>query len=147
MPLIVAAMLVNLAAASGANCDLSAPPSSAGETQAHGTVIYVYPRNPDIDDRYSGCQIGWFKDDDHFRKLGVTHFISGVVDSYDSININGEVAYHCQYTSGVLAAGYDGRCPEPGSLMNRSYQAGCFSKATLNSSNSYEPASADCELK
>jgi hypothetical protein len=147
MYLIAATLLVNLAAASGTNCGLAAPPSAAGETQAHGVIIYVYPRNPEIDAHYSGCQTRWFKDYSHFRKLSVAHYINGAAVAYDDINVDGKVAYHCRYSAGVPASDNDKRCPDFAQIMKKSYQAGCYSKAKLNASGYYGSVSAECELK
>ncbi len=147
MYLITATLFVNLAAASGTNCGLATPPSIAGETQVHGVIIYVYPRNPDIDARYNGCQTRWFKDDGHFRKLSVVHFIDGSAVAYDDINVDGKIAYRCQYTAGAPATDNDRRCPDFGQIMTKSYQAGCYSKAKLNSSGFYGPVTAGCKLK
>jgi hypothetical protein len=147
MYLITATLLVNLAAASGTNCDLATPPSMAGETQAHGVIIYVYPRNPDIDENYSGCQTRWFKDDSNFRKLSLAHYINGAVVAFDDINVDGKIAYHCQYSVGMPAGDNDQRCPGFEQTMTKSYQAECYSKAKLNASGYYGSVSAGCELK
>ena len=147
MYLIISSIMLNLVAATGVNCDLSVPPSTAGETQAHGVIIYVYPRNPEIDAHYSGCQTRGFDDDDHFRKLSVAHFINGAAVAYDDINVGGKVAYHCQYSAGVATITNDRRCPDFDQIMTKSYQAGCYSKAKLNSSGFYGSVPAGCELK
>jgi hypothetical protein len=147
MLLIAAGLLFNAAAYAGMNCDLVVPPDSSGETQAHGEIIYVYPRNADINAQYNGCQTRWFKDGDHDRKLGVTYYAHGMAVAYDNINISGEVAYHCRYTGGASASDNDGRCPEYDQLTIKTYRAGCLSEATLNVSNSLYPVSADCVLE
>ena len=110
-------------------------------------ILYIYPRSHTIDAQYNGCQNEWFMDDDHFRKLSVTYYTGGVVTAYDNINLNGAVGYHCQYSAGVLVGDNDGRCPDISLLKPKTYQAGCYSKSKLNSSDLYEPAFADCELK
>lgn len=40
----------------GNNCNLTAPPQSAGEEMNHGIVLRVFPRAKDIGPSYSGCQ-------------------------------------------------------------------------------------------
>ena len=41
----------------GKNCNLAAPPASAGESWNHGHIQRIYPRAKDIDPSYSGCQL------------------------------------------------------------------------------------------
>lgn len=126
------------------NCGLLSPPDNAGETQAHGVILYIYPRSHTIDTSYSGCQNQWFLDDDHFRKLSVVHYDSGVITAYDNINLRGDVGYHCQYENG---SANDRRCPDLSKLKKKTYRSGCYSQSKLNSSDSYEVSMPDCQLK
>lgn len=140
-------LLVSLTVASGLNCDLATPPSTSGETQAHGVIIYVYPRNPDIGENFSGCQTRWFRDGNRFRKLSVTRYVNGKAFAYDDINVDGKVSYHCQYSAGLQDKRNDARCPDFKNIMTKSYQPGCYSKTKLNTSNYYGSTLAGCELR
>lgn len=126
---------------------MAAPPENAGETQAHGVILYVYPRNDTIDKKYSGCQHQWFYDDDHYRKLSTIHYIDGVATVYENIGMYGDIAYACHYEKGKLNDEDDRRCPQHEELKKKTYQAGCFSLSKLNSSDSYDVSSKDCVIK
>lgn len=132
---------------SAANCALALPPDDAGETQAHGVILYIYPRNPVINTHYTGCQSQWFYDDDHFRKLEILHFRNGVPVAYEKLRIDGEVAFRCEYKDGAGLAGNNGRCPEYETLTRPSYHAGCHSQSYLNTYDSYNLAFASCRLE
>ncbi len=134
-------------AAMTGNCTLSAPPHDAGETQAHGVILYIYPRSQNIDKQYNGCQTQWFFDEDHYRRLSVVHYENGIATGYDNINLSNQVGYHCQYVNARLIEGNDKRCPQYQQLSKKTYRAGCYSQSKLNSSDSYELAFADCQLK
>jgi hypothetical protein len=142
--LIIVNLLLNVAAALGANCELAIPPAEAGETQAHGVILYSYPRSQTIDEHYNGCQSQWFLDDDHYRKLSIVRYKKGVAVAYDNIDLNGKIGYHCQYADQVLSGDSDSRCPDFGQLKKKSFQAGCYSQSKLNASDSYEAAYAGC---
>lgn len=126
------------------NCNLLSPPENAGETQAHGVILYIYPRSHDINESYSGCQSQWFYDEDHYRKLSVVHYKKGMAVAYDNINLNGKIGYHCSYKNSALSLVSDKRCPQHHLLRKKTYQAGCYSQSKLNGSGSYETVSAEC---
>ena len=129
------------------NCSLMNPPNSAGETQAHGVILYIYPRSHTIGKHYTGCQSQWFLDDDHYRKLSVTHYKNGITTRYDNINLYGDIGYRCEYKLKELTENSDQRCPQYEALKKKTYQAGCYSLSKLNSSDSYEVSSKDCAYK
>lgn len=129
------------------NCDLKTPPADAGETQAHGVILYIYPRTHEITDSYNGCQNMWFLDDTHFRKLSRVHYVDGKATRYDNIKIHGGVGYQCQYQDGALIENNDKRCPAFEQINKKTYQAGCYSKSKLNWADLYEVAFADCKLQ
>ncbi len=145
--MITVNLLLNIAVATVTNCELATPPASAGETQAHGVILYIYPRTHGIGTAYNGCQNQWFFDDDHYRKLSVVHYRNGIISAYDNIKINGDIGYHCEYEDGLLASNNDDRCPESSRLMPKTYQAGCYSRSELNASDSYDVAFSECELR
>jgi len=127
-------------------CNLAVPPEDAGENQAHGVILYIYPRNSQLGSSFSGCQTRWFYDDDHFRKLDTVRYQDGKQVAYDKLRIDGELSYRCQYIDQLAAADNDGRCP-PFELLDRSsYRSGCHSLSYLNESDFYNLAFGDCVL-
>jgi len=130
-----------------ANCDLKTPPTDAGETQAHGVILYIYPRTHEIDRTYHGCQNMWFLDDEHFRKLSRVYYVDGQAIRYENIKIFGGIGYQCHYEKELSAEDNDKRCPDYEQLSKPSYQAGCYSKSKLNWADLYEVAFADCRLQ
>ena len=137
---------------SGNNCDLLVPPAEAGETQAHGVILYAYPRSHTIDIGYNGCQNQWFFDDGKFRKLNITYLRDGVAVSYENLNINGEIAYRCNYEAPGLTSDSDRRCPDYERLKIKTFPPGCYSKSVLNNSGlnnsgSYSLSSEDCVIE
>ena len=127
-------------------CELAEPPEQAGENQAHGVILYIYPRNSQMSNSFSGCQTRWFYDDDHFRKLDIVRYQDGKQLAYEKLRIDGELSYRCQYIDQLAAADNDGRCP-PFELLDRSsYRSGCHSLSYLNESDSYNLAFGDCVL-
>ena len=127
------------------NCQLLTPPETAGETQAHGVILYIYPRSHTINSDYTGCQSQWFLDDDYYRKLSVVHYAKGLITGYDNIQISGDYAYQCHYENKLLTIESDRRCPTPERLKKKTYQAGCYSKSKLNKSDPYEVAFDYCK--
>lgn len=136
-----------LASSPGSNCQLLSPPKTAGETQTHGVILYLYPRSHTINNDYDGCQNQWFLDEDHYRKLSVVHYVKGKATLYDNIRINGGIGYRCHYDNQSLTIESDKRCPSTKQLKKKTYQAGCYSKSNLNRSNSYEVAFDYCRLQ
>jgi len=145
--LLLINLLLSMASSLQSNCELAQPPASAGESQAHGVILYLYPRSHSIDKDYNGCQNQWFLDDDHYRKLNVVHYRQGVAVAYDNININGDIGYQCRYADQSLSDDSDPRCPVFEQLKKKTFHAGCYSQSRLNASDSYEPAFTDCELE
>ncbi len=131
----------------GENCALINPPKAAGETQAHGVILYIYPRSHTINKNYTGCQNLWFYDDDHYRKLSVTHYKGGIPTGYDNINLQGDLGYYCEYKLKKLMGTSDNRCPQYKTLKKKTYRAGCYSLSKLNSSDSYDVSPKDCVYK
>ena len=131
----------------GENCALVNPPKSAGETQAHGVILYIYPRSHTINKNYTGCQNQWFFDDDHYRKLSIIHYRDGIETGYDNINMRGKIGYHCKYKLKTLTEESDKRCPQYETLKKKTYQAGCYSLSKLNSSDSFDVSSKDCTFE
>lgn len=147
MNLLILSLLLNVTAAAGTHCELVQPPASAGESQAHGVILYLYPRNHTIDAHFNGCQSQWFLDEDHYRKLSLVHYKEGIAIAYDNINPDGKVGFQCRYAEGALSSNSDPRCPGYQQLRRKTFQAGCYSQSELNSSGSYQPASADCVME
>jgi hypothetical protein len=137
-------LLLSASLIQGENCALINPPKTAGETQAHGMILYIYPRSHTIDKNYTGCQSQWFLDENHYRKLSVVHYRGGIQTKYDNINLRGDIGYHCEYKLKKLVDSNDKRCPQYETLKKKTYQAGCYSLSKLNSSNSYDVSSKEC---
>ena len=106
-------------------CELEQPPEQAGENQAHGVILYIYPRNSQMGSSFSGCQARWFYDNDHFRKLDIVSYQDGKQVAYDKLRIDGKLSYRCRYKDQLPAADNDGRCPSFELLDRSSYRAGC----------------------
>ena len=129
------------------NCTMSQPPAEAGETQAHGDILYTYPRSHTSDSVYDGCQNQWFLDEGKFRKLNIAHLRNGEVVSYDSLNINGEIAFCCNYAGRRLSTDSDGRCQGYQRLKVKTFAPDCYSKSAVNRYGSYSLSSADCVVE
>ena len=124
-------------------CELAVPPEEAGENQAHGVILYIYPRNLQIDSAFTGCQTKWFFDEDHFRKLDIVRYQDGKQVAYHKLRIDGELSHRCQKKDQLPAADNDGRCPAFERLDRSSYRSGCHSLSYLNESDSYNLAFED----
>ena len=144
---IFAASFSQGSAIANTDCNISVPPKDAGETQAHGVILYIYPRSHLITSGYNGCQNQWFLDDDHYRKLNVVHYKNGEITQYDNIRINGSIGYQCIYENKLASKESDKRCPDFEKLKKQTYQAGCYSKSKLNWSDSYDVAFDYCQFQ
>ncbi len=145
--IVSSTMLNTTAVIADTNCSLAVLPKDSGETQAHGVILYTYPRSHTINNTYNGCQSQWFLDDDHYRKLNVVHYKSGMAIKYDNLRIHGGIAYQCRYENKLLNQDDDNRCPAYEQLSKQTYQSGCYSKSKLNWSDSYDVAFDYCQLQ
>ena len=63
----------------GENCELTDPPSTAGESyvalQGIAVMLRVYPRLSQIDDRYTGCQVSWISSSARPGKVDVARIL------------------------------------------------------------------------
>jgi hypothetical protein len=57
-------------------CNISQPPSDAGELDIHGTMAKVYPRTRNMPLNYTGCQTMWAQEENWF-KANVVYFRDG----------------------------------------------------------------------
>lgn len=110
-------------------------------------ILYTYPRSHITDTHYNGCQSQRFLDEGNFRKENIAYIRNGVVISYDNLNINDEIAYHCNYEDLSLKSDSDRRCPDYERLKIKTFPPGCYSKSALNNSGSYSLSSEDCVIK
>ena len=132
----------------GKNCNLSVPPSDAGEVSTHGVLLRVYPRAKDITESYSGCQALLAPDGDKWTVISLTEVIDGDpvrvwwIDEQDSVLAN------CQFRNGRVVHGEPKDCPAPKSLLIRSVQSGCTGRreATLSKQGLGVPAPPECGL-
>ena len=108
-----------------ANCQLTVPPSGAGEDIAFGEFAKIYPRSRDFPDRYTGCQITWVQANSGWDVQGITYFENGEAVSYWSPP-PGEML--CQYRSGRIVLPSEQRCPNHAVLGAKSMAPGCINK-------------------
>jgi hypothetical protein len=111
----------------GPNCDLTAPPASAGEDMNHGITLKIYPRAKDIDASYSGCQVMFAPDDGKWLIVALTQIVAG-----DPVRLwsdeNDAEWLNCRYKNGRVVTGNPEKCPVPTSLLLKSMAAGCVAK-------------------
>ncbi len=107
----------------GKNCDISAPPASAGEALSHGTVLRVYPRAKDIDSKYTGCQATLASDGERWFVVFLTEIISG--DPVRVWSANEDGAAPCRFKDGKVVQGHPETCPAAESLIQKSMAPGC----------------------
>ena len=112
---LIAVVATNAGAAhnerpTGQNCNLTAPPASAGESWNHGHVQRIFPRAKDIDASYSGCQVMF---DGPVKGKWIVTFLIEVIDG-DPVRIWSEDIDEdraaCRYKNGKVAAGDAKRC-------------------------------------
>ena len=107
----------------GANCELAAPPSDAGEEMNHGITLKIYPRAKDIDARYTGCQLMFAPNGDKWAVVAMTEIVKG-----DPIRIWGtehDPMMDCRFNHGHVVRGDPMKCPVPEFLLMKSMGPGC----------------------
>ena len=114
----------------GENCNLQAPPSSAGEEGGHGFVLLVYPRTKDISPDYSGCQSVFSVSTNQETRLAwVVEVMKGDPIRMWTPEANAKDVQTCRYKAGRLLRGNADTCPKAESLLMPSQPAGCFTKS------------------
>ena len=110
----------------GTNCDLEAPPASAGEEINHGLVLRIYPRAKDIDANYTGCQVLFHPDGGKWVVVTLTEVIAG--DPVRIWSTEADEMTACRFKSGRVVAGDPHKCPMPRFLLLRSLAPGCVAQ-------------------
>jgi hypothetical protein len=109
----------------GANCQLATPPEGAGEGLAQGLTVKVYPRRPQIDAKYTGCQTSWVLQRNHWTVMGVSSFQKGNAVAFWVPPPEGVL---CTYKNGESVGGKPGACPSHQSLAVPSMAPGCVDR-------------------
>ncbi len=109
----------------GENCNLAAPPDSAGEEVERGLTLRVFPRGRDIGSKYSGCQLRWAPVKDHWYLVAITGIASGEPVRLWSPEVS---VVTCLYDKGKLVQGEVRNCPDAQNLILRSRAPGCLEK-------------------
>ena len=112
----------------GTNCDLTAPPDSAGEETKHGVVLRIYPRAKDIDARYTGCQVVLAPAAGNWEVVALTRIIKGDAVRVWSAQEGDKTRLACRFRKGKLVQGDPAKCPNATSLILRSLAPGCVEK-------------------
>jgi hypothetical protein len=109
----------------GKNCALASPPAAAGETVNHGIILRVYPRNKDIDTRYSGCQVLFAPEGEKWIVLSLTEVMAGdPVRVWSDYETDAEVLA-CRFKQGKLVQGSSDTCPASRFILLESLAPGC----------------------
>jgi hypothetical protein len=109
----------------GLNCELTAPPASAGEESNHGTTFRVFPRAKDIGAEYSGCQALLVEDESKWVAVSLTEVINGDPVRVWSVGNPNDPSMSCRYSKGKVVSGGSDTCPMARSLLVKSMAPGC----------------------
>jgi hypothetical protein len=112
----------------GTNCDLAAPPDSAGEEFNHGIILRIYPRALDITNTYSGCQIMWAPDGAKWAVISLTEVVEGDPVRIWSPHSTNPQLTACRYKNGRVVSGVAATCAAPDFLLVKSLAPGCVKK-------------------
>jgi len=118
--------------ADAANCNLTTPPSTAGEILQHGDVSRVFPRLPDMPKKYTGCQVLWLPGSGGFVLGGFVYFERGKAVVLYSPGGDGMAELVCRYKGRRLTDGSIDRCPDAEELGIPSMPAGCADKLIVS---------------
>ena len=121
-----------LAAGSGhptsLNCNLAAPPASAGEEMNHGITLRIYPRARDIDAKYSGCQTMWMPNGKQWTVVSRVAIELGDPIRIWSPQETDPTRMGCVYKNGKVVKGNAENCAAPEFLIYKSLAPGCVEK-------------------
>ncbi len=110
----------------GKNCNLIAPPESAGEVSNHGLTFKVFPRAKYITETYTGCQTFWAQMDSKWLLITALKIVKGDPKRHWSPHNRGSEKTTCKYSKGKLISGEKAKCPAPESLILKSLAPGCL---------------------
>jgi hypothetical protein len=108
-----------------AHCALAAPPPEAGIDLYMGTLLKIYPRNPDIGPAYAGCQTLWAQSDDGWETVTVTHYVAGHVVQVDSPGKPDDPVETCRLEHGAVVRGDPDLCAQLDDMRFESLPADC----------------------
>jgi hypothetical protein len=108
-----------------AHCALATPPPDAGIDLYMGTLLKVYPRNPDIGPAYAGCQTLWAQSDDGWETVTVTHYAAGHVVRVDSPGTPHDPVETCLLEHGAVVRGEPELCAQLDDMRFESLPADC----------------------
>jgi hypothetical protein len=109
----------------GENCNLSVPPTDAGEVSLHGTILRVYPKATDITPSYNGCQVLFAPSDDKWVVLSLTEISDGDPVRIWSDFEEGAAIPDCRFKKGRVVQGDPHSCPAAEFLLIKSRPVGC----------------------
>ena len=112
----------------GKNCHMAAPPPSAGEKEAHGVVLRVYPRADAIDTSYSGCQLVWAPHGTRWVVISSVEVIRGDPVRIWTPNAEDASLTRCRYRDGHVTKGSVADCAAAEFLLAKSLAPGCVQK-------------------
>ena len=107
-------------AAGNSNCTIGAPPAEAGDNEAHGQLLKVYPRASSVGSAYTGCQTIWARDGDRWKAILRTRFVRGAGVKLWTPE------YTCDYASGRLKKRSSSECDDQAPTAALSMPAGCL---------------------
>jgi hypothetical protein len=112
----------------GKNCHVAAPPPSAGEKEAHGVVLRVYPRAKAIDTSYSGRQVVWAPHGSRWVVISAVEIVRGdPVRTWTPYAEDASLT-GCRYRKGRVTKGSAADCAAPEFLLAKSLAPGCVQK-------------------
>ena len=109
----------------GKNCDLAAPPASAGEELNHGVTMRIYPRARDIGPGYTGCQLVWLPNGNQWFTMSAVAIERGEPIRIWAPEEAKPEFLACRYEQGRVVAGDPSKCPMARFLLMRSMGPGC----------------------
>jgi len=153
---LVAAFCVSAAAGAadndrptGTNCDLAAPPPSAGEEFNHGLTLKIFPRARDIGPGYTGCQLVWIPHEGRWITMSAVAIEGGQPVRIWAPEVAKPDFLDCRYKSGRIVAGDPGKCPMARFLLMRSMGPGCVDivRKAVAAKGLGAPRPAECEYE
>jgi hypothetical protein len=112
----------------GKNCNLSAPPESAGEETNHGITLRIYPRARDINYQYTGCQTMWMPDGSRWIPFTIVTIQKGDAVRLWAPDKSNPVLFSCMYKKGKVVKGDAQNCAAPQFLIAKSLAPWCVDK-------------------
>ena len=133
----------------GKNCNLPAPPASAGEEINHGIILRIYPRAKDIDANYTGCQVVMAPHAGKWVVIALTEIIKGDPVRIWSEHEKDPAQLACRFKNGKVVQGNPATCPTSESLLMKSLAPGCVAIAqeAVAKHGLGAPRPAECEYR